>query len=152
MSLIIKNRGTNSSLFTLGEGCFTKVNPAEIAGERAPYGVLGGSVAALSGNADYEVVAGDGTLHVVGLFLNNAEGANFENSPAAASGKIAICQKQASVEVDVYEQVNYALGDNLYCSENGFLTNVESANKEIIGIVTKVPTPACPLLGLDMRI
>ena len=47
MSLVLKNRGTNSSLFTLGEGCFDKVNDADVAGARAPYGVLGGSLAAI---------------------------------------------------------------------------------------------------------
>lgn len=151
MSLVLKNRGTNSSLFNLGEGCFDKVNPAEIAGARAPYGVLGGSVAALSENS-YEVVPGDGTKTAVGLFLNNAEGNPYENAPAVASGKVAVCQKQASVEVDVYEQVTFTPGEKLYCSENGFLTNVESANKQVIGVVTKAPTAADPFLGLDMYI
>ena len=149
MSLVVKNRGTNSSLFSLGEGCFDKVNPPEIAGARAPYGVLGGSVAAL-GEDSYTVVPGDGTKLAVGLFLNNAEGSPFENSPAIGSNKVAICQKQASVEVDIYEQVEFAVGDKLYVSGNGYLTNVESANKQVIGVVTKVPTAADPFLGLDM--
>ena len=149
MSLVLKNRGTNSSLFTLGAGCFDKVNPAEIAGARAPYGVLGGSVAALSGNS-YEVVPGDGTKTAVGLFLNNAEGAPYENAPAVASGKVAVCQKQASVEVDIYEKDEFAVGDKLYCSANGYLTKVESENKQVLGVVTKVPTAADPFLGLDM--
>ena len=154
MSLYIKNRGTNSALFTLGEGCFTKTNPAEIAGECAPYGVLGGSVAMLSGKKEYEVVAAtgaEGTL-AVGLFLNNAEGAPFENAPAIASGKVSVCQKQASVEVDLYERVEFKEGDKLYSSANGFLTNVESPNKQVIGVCTKAPTAADPLLGLDLYI
>lgn len=152
MSLVLKNRGTNSSLFTLGEGCFDKVNDADVAGARAPYGVLGGSVAALSGNS-YEVVPADGTKIAVGLFLNNAEGAPYENAPAVASGKVAICQKQASVEVDIYSAgVTFAVGDKLYSDADGYLTNVESANKQVIGIVTKVPTAADPFLGLDMYI
>ena len=152
MSLIINNRGTNSSLYTLGAGCFDKVNKAEVAGSCAPYGVLGGSVAALSGEKDYEVVPGDGTKTAVGLFLTDAEGAPFENAPAVASGKIAICQKQASVEVTVYEKVEYALGDKLYCSADGYLTNVESTNKQVIGVCNKVPSAANPTLGLDMYI
>lgn len=150
--LEINYRGINNSLYSLGEGCFTKTNPPEIAGECAPYGVLGGSVAALSGVKDLEVVQGDGTKVAVGLFLTNAEGNAWENSPAVASGKIAVFQKQGSCNVDVYEHVEFALGDKLYCSENGFLTNVESANKQVIGVCTKVPTAASPVLGLDMYI
>ena len=148
--LEINYRGVNNSLFTLGEGCFTKTNPAEIAGECAPYGVLGGSVAALSGVKDNEVVQGNGTLTAVGLFLTNAQGNAWENSPAVASGKIAVCQKMASVNVDIFEKVEFAIGDKLYCSENGYLTNVESPNKQVIGICTAVPTAAKPILSLEM--
>lgn len=152
MSLVLKNRGVNSSLYTLGAGCFDKVNDADVAGARAPYGVLGGSVAAL-GDKSYEVVPGDGTKMAVGLFLNNAEGAPYENAPAVASGKVAICQKMASVEVDIYDAgVTFKVGDKLYSNADGYLTNVESTNKQVIGIVTKVPTAADPFLGLEMCI
>ncbi len=152
MSLVLKNRGTNSSLFTLGEGCFDKVN-TEAAGPRAPYGVLGGTVAALDPNNPYTVVQGNGENNTaVGLFLNNAEGSPFENSPAVGSGKVAVCQKQASVEVDIYEAFDYKPGQYLYCSGNGYLTGVKSGNGQIIGVVTKVPTAADPFLGLDMYI
>lgn len=148
----MKNRGVNSSLFTLGETCFSKVNDADVAGARAPYGVLGGSVAALGANS-YEVVPGDGTKMAVGLFLNNAEGSPYENAPALAANKIAICQKQASVEVDIYDaDVTFAIGDKLYSNTEGYLTNVASANEQVIGVVTKVPTAADPFLGLDMYI
>ena len=153
MSLYIKHHGTNNSLFELGAVCFTKTNPEAVAGANAPYGVLGGSVAALSGEKDYEVVPGDGTLTAVGLFLNNAQGAPFENAPAVASGKVAVTQKQASVETDYYDKaVTFKQGDKLYCNADGFLTNVESTNKQVIGTCTKVPSAADPLLGLDMAI
>lgn len=151
MSLDIKNRGTNNSLYKLGPDCFDKVNDADIVGARAPYGVLGGSVAAL-GDDSYTVVPADGTRISVGLFLNNAEGNPYENSPAVASGKIAIVQNNASVEVDLYEDVTFAMGDKLYSSAQGYLTNVESPNKQVLGTVTKLPTAGDPKLGLDMAI
>lgn len=149
MSLIIKYKGISSSLYTLGEGGFTKVNKAEVAGTNAPYGVLGGSVAALGENS-YEAVPADGTKTSIGLFLNNAEGAPFENSPAVASGKVAVVRGNATVEVDVYEQVTFAIGDSLYASADGFLTNVASSNNQVIGYVTKLPTASDPFLGLEL--
>lgn len=160
MSLRITNRGTNSSLFTLAPVCFTKVNLEAVAGEKAPYGVLGGSVAAIGGKdandvayGDYVVCPGDGTLTAVGLFLTNAEGAAWENSPAVASGKIAIFNRMGSGETDIYAAgVTFALGDKLYSDANGYLTNVESANKQVLGIVTKLPSAADPFLGFDLTI
>ncbi len=157
MSLRITNRGTNSSLFTLAPVCYTKVNLAAVAGEKAPYGVLAGSVAAVGGTdgttpyGDYVVCPGNGTLTAVGLFLTNAEGAPFENSPAVASGKISIFQKMGSGETDIYASgVTFAIGEKLYSDVNGYLTNVESANKQVIAVVTKLPTAADPFLGFDL--
>lgn len=165
--LNIKNRGVNNSLFYLAAEGFTKVNPTAIAGENPPYGVLGGSVAALDGTAEdgtYIATAGNGTNKVLGLFLNDAEGQPWENAPAVASGKVAVFMR-GDCEVDLYEKVTYKVGDNLYCSENGFLTNVKpseaslsisdsnaAADDTVIGIVTKVPTAAEPLLGVKMLI
>lgn len=161
--LYIKNRGVNNSLYELAPEGFTKTNPAAIAGENPPYGVLGGSVAALKANEDgkYIATAGDGTNKPIGLFLNNAEGEAWENAPAVASGKVAVFMR-GDCEVDLYEQVEFAVGDELYCSANGFLTNVKpsaaslsesgTADDTVIGIVTKVPTTAEPTLGVKMLI
>ena len=166
--LIIKNRGVNNSLFYLAAEGFTKVNPVEIAGENPPYGVLAGSVAALDKNAaegEYIATAGNGTNRPIGLFLNNAEGAPFENAPAVASGKVAVFMR-GDCEVDLFEPGEYAVGDELYGSANGFLTNVKpeiesnsesdseaaTADETVIGIVTKVPTTAEPTLGVKMLI
>jgi hypothetical protein len=94
---------------------------------------------------DYTVVPGTDVLRPVGLFVNDAAGAAFENSPAVASGKVTVMRAMASVEVDVYETRNlndtadllYNVGDLLYSSAQGFLTNLasnEAAPKTVIGI------------------
>ena len=122
--------------------------------------MLGGSVAAVSAGLDYTVVPGTNQLRPVGLFVNDAAGAAFENSPAVASGKVAVMKAMASVEVDVYETRNaadtadlvYAVGDLLYCSAQGLLTKEVSTEGTVIGVCTKAPTTASPTLGLDMRI
>lgn len=149
MSLILKNRTTFNSLYELDKTCFTKQNSTD---GSLPFGVLGGTVAALSSNSSYTVVPGDGSALAVGLFVNNAAGNPFDNAPAVASNKIAIAQKMASVEVDVYADVTFELGDKLYSDANGYLTNVASNNAQVIGIVTKLPTTADPFLGLEMTI
>ena len=147
MSLVLKNRTVFNSLYELDKSCFEKANDAY-----KTYGVLGGTVAALKEGASYTVVPADGTNQPIGLFVNNAAGNPFDNAPAVASNKIAIACKMASVEVDVYADVEFKVGDKLYSDANGYLTNVKGANETVIGIVTKTPTVADPFLGLEMAI
>lgn len=166
--LILKNRTVFNSLYELDKSCFTKQNdpkalsalypnaPADTT--YVPSGVLGGSVAAIKVGDDknYVVYPADGTAatKAIGLFVNDALGCPFDNAPAVASNKIAIAQKLASVEVDVYEgePSDYAIGDKLYASANGYLTKTAGADDTVIGICTKVPTAADPLLGLELSI
>ena len=116
----------------------------------APRGVLAGSVAAVVG--DYVAGAANGTNQEIGIFANDAAGAPFDNSPTVASGKITIVQGMASLEVDVYANVTFKVGDKLYADKKGLLTNVKSTTGTVIGICTKAPTTSAPTLGLDMLI
>lgn len=166
MALTILIRTQLSSLFTLADACFNKANYGvgvanSTLSVNTPRGVLGGSVAAVDPQAgDYVTVPCNLTLMPVGLFVNDAAGAAFENSPAVASGKLAIIKGMASVEVDVYEtrradnsaDLQYAVGQPLYSSAQGFLTNEMSTSEVVVGIVTKMPTTTSPTLGLDERI
>lgn len=166
MALTILIRGQLNSIPVLSDACYTKQNYGANAGGNTtlsvntPRGVLGGSVAGISAGLDYTVVPCTDDLRPVGLFVNDAAGAAFENSPAVASGKIAVMKAQASVEVDVYETRNaantadivYAVGNFLYCSAQGLLTNEVSTEGTVIGILTKAPSTASPTLGLDERI
>lgn len=149
MSLILKNRTVFNSLYKLDATCFTKQNSND---GSLPFGVLGGTVAALKDGESYTVVPADGDNKPIGLFVNDAAGAPFENAPAVASGKVAIASKMASVEVDIYADVVFAIGDKLYSDADGYLTNVAGADDTVIGIVTKLPTPADPFLGLELSI
>jgi len=168
MSLTILIRGHLDAIPVLSDDCFTKDNYGAYANTtlsvNTPRGVLGGSVAAISAGNDYTVVPCTDVLRPVGLFVNDAAGAAFENSPAVASGKVTVMNAMAKVEVDVYEtqtaaddtiDIVYTVGDLLYSSAQGLLTNEESneaAPKTVIGILTKKPTVASPTMGLDMRI
>jgi hypothetical protein len=164
MALTILIRGQMSSVSVLSDTGFTKanngVNTNTTLSVNTPLGVLGGSVAGISAGADYTVYPCSSTIMPVGLFVNDAAGAAFENSPAVASGKVAVTKGQASVEVDVYETRNaansadltYAVGEELYSSAQGFLTNEVSTDQTIVGVVTKNTSTASPTIGLDMRI
>ena len=166
MALTILIRGQLNAIPVLSDECFTKQNygAGTVANTtlsvNTPRGVLGGSVAGLSAGLDYTVVPCTDILRPVGLFVNDAAGAAFENAPAVASGKVTVMKAMASVEVDVYEtrlandsgDIAYAVGDLLYCSAQGFLTNETSTEGTVIGVCTKAPSTASPTLGLDERI
>jgi hypothetical protein len=164
MALTILIRGQLNGIPVLSDACYTKtnygVNTNTTLSVNTPRGVLGGSVAAVSPGLDYTVVPGDTTLQPVGLFVNDAAGAAFENSPAVASGKVSVMKGQASVEVDVYEtrnaadsgNITYAVGNLLYSSAQGLLSNEDAGSQTVIGVCTKVPATASPTLGLDMRL
>jgi len=153
--------GHRSSIYTAAEACFTKLNTGgtttTITAD-APNGVLGGMVAGLT--SDYAVSPGTVDAMPAGLFLNNASGNAFENSPAVAANKVTVVRGLASVEVDVFETRNaaddadltYDIGDKLYSSANALLSNEAAASGIVIGVVTKLPTVSSPSLGLDMRI
>jgi hypothetical protein len=115
-------------------------------------GVLGGSVAFTRPDIGANAVGGAvlvSSAYVVGtrplgLFINDAAGNAYENLPAAASGK-GPSLRGGSVGVKVYETqkqttnsyaagavgsagvvgtaLTYNVGDKLYASVNGFLTN-----------------------------
>lgn len=157
-------RGQESAITEASSTCFTKenygANTNTTLSVNTPRGVLGGSVASVSSGLPYTAVPGTTALEPVGLFLNDAAGAAFENSPGVASGKVSVVKGQASVEVDVYETRNaadsddltYEEGDKLYSSAQGFLSNEDAGTQTEIGLVTKAPTTASPTLGLDMRL
>jgi hypothetical protein len=142
-------------------------------------GVLGGTVAFTRpdiGNARIggpvkvanAYVAG---IKPLGIFINDAIGNAFENTPGVASGRGPYVHGIATVGVSIWETQNqiandsdvtaYAPGQPLYASVNGLLTNniadayetgSSSTPVTIIGIVKIAPDANNSLLVLDMRI
>jgi hypothetical protein len=170
MALTILIRTQLNSIPVLSPACYTKQNfPSSLANAtlsvNTPRGVLGGSVAGMDAagpeGGDYVAIPCTEATTPIGLFVNDAAGAAFENAPAVASGKVAVMKGMGSVEVDVYETnqklapgalIVYNVGQYLYSSVNGLLTPEHSVALIPVGVVTKVPTTASPTLGLDMRI
>lgn len=110
----------------------------------------------------------------LGLFLNDAVGNPFENTPGVASGRAPYFAGQGSVGVSLWEtqqQIGasttlvYAAGDYLYASVNGLLTNrVEDAYQwnvagqtdldfaTVVGVLKVAPDANNSLMVLDLRV
>lgn len=167
--LIIKYPGNRNTLYSLAASGFTRPNTATEAGRAlgrisadAPAGVMGGMFASMSGNYEVNISDNNGVSGVpepIGVFLNDAAGSAYENTPAVASGKVTVMTGPGSYETDLYETVKEddtalavawanALGDPLYVSDFGLLTT-ENTGSRVVGYVTKVPTADNPLLGFN---
>jgi hypothetical protein len=163
MALEILYPGHRNSWAVLTEDSFTQSNPAgpnavaantstTIANQTNSTGVLGGSVAFTRPDVGNNYVGGPayesgvapaeaGAVRPVGLFINDAVGNAFENTPAIASGKGPYVSGMGTYKVDLYETdatnngtlsdgtavlanatITYTAGLLLYASENGLLT------------------------------
>ncbi len=167
------------SIPALTTDSFTQSNPPVVtgAGERSTtlptnvkLGVLSGSVAftradqganLVGGPLAYDAAGATRTIGGVdfrpacrplGLYINDALGNAFENTPAVASGKGPFL-RGGSVGVKVYEtqvqlgggaggDVTYTIGDRLYASVNGLLTNVIADSFEWAAIDDAGGTPS----------
>jgi len=90
---------------------------------------------------------------VLGVFINSANGNPYENTPGPASGKGPYVSGMGTYGNALFETKNlnsgaaltYAVGDSLFASWNGYLTNVNNANNyyasTVIGIL-KMPADA----------
>jgi len=137
------------SIPSLASDGFTQANPSLVttAPNRSTTlpstvkrGVLGGSVAFLRPDVGSNVVGGAAQVtpgvyvpktRPLGLFINDAIGNAYENTPGVASGKGPFL-RGGSCGVKIYEtqiQIGastaliYSVGDRLYASVNGLLTN-----------------------------
>jgi hypothetical protein len=180
---------TRNSVGQLTTDAFTQANPPIVAGANksttlaniTKVGVLGGSVAFTRpdiGNGYHGGPVLVGGVYVAGLqplgiFLNDAIGNPFENTPGPASGKGPyVCGSGSCVAVSIYEtkqqtggagNLTWAAGDKVYASVNGLLTNRMGDSYEnnvggapaptVLGIVKIAPeTDGANLLVVDLRV
>jgi hypothetical protein len=143
---------------SVASDALTQNNPAAIAGQASSTiptavkkGVLGGTVAFTRPDAGANVVGGPpvvsgslvapatGKCRPLGLFITDAVGNAFENTPGIASGKVSVL-RGGSCGVKLYETktqgspvtgapaagvaVNFYPGDWVYGSVNGLVTTV----------------------------
>lgn len=170
---------------TLADDGFTQDNPVNITatatvsdqlGATPDRGVLGGSVAFTRPDEGNGIIGGppsaaptDGDARPVGLFINNAAGNAYENSPAVASGNAPYVSSQGTYGCALFEtqaltgsgtgsagdDILYEVGDQLWASQNGFLTTANTAagddeNDDIweIGIGPETARSGATMLGI----
>lgn len=187
---------TRNSVGVLTADAFTQSNPPVATGSTlksttlaniTKTGVLGGSVAFTRALAGNNVIGGPvvttpgGTpsgyqtgIRPLGIFLNDAVGNAYENTPGPASGRGPyVCGSGTCIGLTIYETQNllantpgsaltYAPGDLLYASVNGLITNASAdayegqtgalATPTVIGVLKAAVDATTPMLIVDLRI
>lgn len=175
---------TRNSVGLLTPDAFTQSNPAKDATYKSSTlagitktGVLGGTVAFTRPDYANGYHGGPNTASYVagcqplGVFLNDAVGNAFENTPGVASGRGPyVCGSGTTVGLSVYESKNqssgaaltYAAGDKVYGSINGLITKVSTDAYEynvagnpaptVLGVVKVAPDANSSLLVIDLRV
>ena len=170
MALKILYRSHNNTYFDLDDAAFDQINyiPGTTNNDilstdeyRGAIGVLGGSIAGLAGAG--LVGKADNTKAPLGWYVNDAQGAPFDNSPTVASEKGVFIHGDCMIQIDVYETheeqatptplAAYAAGDILYTSVNGLATKEapgggNNVDTTPIGRVVDVPTSENPFLTI----
>jgi hypothetical protein len=180
---------TRNSYGVLSADSFTQNNPPIVASTHTSTtlsgitkkGVLGASVAfsrydagnGFHGGPVQISAANDVLIRPLGIFINDAVGNAFENTPGVASNRgpylcgsgttIGVTLWESQVQVASSNAVTYNVGDKLYASINGFLTNVvgdayensgglTNTSPTLIGILKVVPDANNSLMVLDLRV
>lgn len=181
---------TRNSYGVLSADSFTQNNPTIVTATAnvsttlagvTKKGVLGGSVAftrfdagnGFHGGPVQISTAYDARIKPLGIFINDAVGNAFENTPGVASNRGPyLCGSGTTLGFSIYETQNqtsgsaalsYVVGDKLYASVNGLLTNVDTDAYEkagalsaqtptLIGILKVVPDANNSLMVVDLRV
>jgi len=159
---------------------FTQPNPAIVASNVTTKlsgvlvrGVLGGSIVYTRPDAGNGCVGGppavfNARARVLGIFIADAAGALFENTPAVASNMASYYADGGTYASAIWETFNldtgaplvYTTGDELWASKNGLITNVadddntyeQGALRTLVGIIKIAPTPADPFMIFCLRL
>jgi hypothetical protein len=188
---------TRNAVGVLTPDAFTQLNPPNVTTQVSTtlatitkVGVLGGTFAftrpdygnGFHGGPTKPAGAFSTGQKPLGIFLNDAIGNAFENTPGVASGRGPyVCGNGSTVGDSIYETkgqitqgavtagqaVTYAAGNVLYVSVNGLITNLiddayernaptygggSTANVTIVGIVKVAPDANSSLLVFDLRV
>lgn len=179
---------TRNAQGILTPDAFTQANPPIVTGYASTtlasitkVGVLGGSVAftrpdygnGFQGGPVLVSSAYNVGLVPLGIFINDAIGNPFENTPGVASGRGPyVCGNGSCLALSIYETkiqmggsagtaITYAAGNKVYASVNGLITNVaadayeyqvSAGSQTLMGIVKVAPDANSSLLVIDLRV
>lgn len=154
-ALRILNLGIANSVGVLTDDAFTQTNPPIVTTgstitaqvDQTLSGVLSGSVCFargdVGGGSNFiggPAAVGTANVRVLGVFINNANGNAFENTPGTASGKGPYVHGQGTYGNTLFEDkvltganagsalTAYNVGQDLRASRNGYLTNAITAD------------------------
>lgn len=154
-ALRVEHAGIFNATGVLTDDAFTQTNPPIVTGgttisdkvDTTKLGILSGSVAFTrpddaDGNSHGGPLAPVATVNVrpIGVYVNDALGNAFENTPAVASGKGTYMSGMGTYANQLYETqvltagnagndlTAYIPGQALYASHNGYLTNAVAAD------------------------
>jgi hypothetical protein len=174
--------GFRNSVGILSPDAFTQPNPlittagtiSQTLAGITQVGILGGSVAFTRPDAGNGFIGGPGLTpftgrRPLGIFINDANGNAFENTPGVASGRGPYFSGMGCFGTSIWETedltggavLTYAVGDLLYASLNGLLTNktdgsgdnlVEGALGTLLGVVKVAPDADNSLMVFDLRV
>jgi hypothetical protein len=176
--------GTRNSMGQLAPDGFFQSNPPVVLTNVSstlvspPRGVLAGTVAFTRPDAGNGFHGGakagtgvDAKIRPLGLYINDAQGNPYENTPAVGSGRCPYYSAQGTYGIGYWETFNlvtgaaltYSAGDSVYASRNGLLTNVDDADNSyekaaglststLIGIVTVAPDANNTQMVIDLRV
>ena len=190
MALDIRYPGHRNSWGVLTEDSYTQSNPSSPtadddntastwANQVNSTGVLGGSVAFTRPDVGSNYIGGPGyssgaavteaaSVLPLGLFINDAVGNAYENTPGIASGKGPYVCSGGTYKVDLYETVStlggttsggtavgvdgaitYTAGLKLYASDSGILTAIPEDSYEAVsgGFAVAV----CTVIGIVLQ-
>lgn len=183
-ALRILHVGIRNTVGVLTDDAFIQTNPPRVATDvttsagmnTAVLGLLGGSVAFTRGDVGSNyvgsvpgvaVAVGVATVRPLGVFINNAAGRPYENTPGPASGVGPYVSAMGTYGNSLFETFNiadgaaldYVAGNILVASQNGYLTNVSANNNcfeqgtyTTIGILRMPADAVQPELVYDQRI
>ena len=189
-ALRILHVGIRNTVGILTDDAFTQTNPPTITTDvstsagmvTSVFGVLGGSVAFTRGDIGSNYVGGPGAVPggpgsngilPIGVFINNAAGRPYENTPGPASGIGPYVSGMGTYGNSLYETraivagaaltAAYAAGQFLFASQNGYLTNeladafdtlvtVAGGVGTVMGILKMPADSVQPELVYDQRI
>ena len=181
------HKGISNSVGLLAPDGFTQANPPVVVTNVSStltgitqVGVLGCSVAFTRPDAGNGFIGGpttgtaDDTLLIpLGLFINDANGNAFENTPGVASGRAPYYSGQGCYGLSLWESLNiessaaltYSAGDKLVASRNGLVTNLDDdgngyesfeasadGSGTLIAVVKVAPDADNSLMVVDLRI
>jgi hypothetical protein len=173
MGLRVSGQPYTTDALTQSNPCNVLVNVSTTLVDVTTKGVLGGSVAFIRPDAGNGPVGGppaalNTKVRVLGLFIADARGVPFENTPGIASGEASYYADGGTYINTLWEThdlntgvvLTYSAGDEVWASKNGLITNVADDNnpyeqgsrRTLVALLKLVPDASNPFMVFCLRL